>query len=59
MSYSLNSLKGGSIGAFIGDYCRAYKGDTRSLDYFSNMFLEKQLFFQNLQLKFLNIFSAG
>ena len=33
MSYSLNSLKGDYIGDSIGNYYRAYKGDTRSLDY--------------------------
>ena len=35
MSYSLNSLKGGYIGDYIGDYYRVIKGDTRSLDYSS------------------------
>ena len=30
MSYSLNSLKGG----YIGDYIGVTKGDTRSYDYF-------------------------
>ena len=33
MSYSLNSLKGGYIRDYIGDYYRDIKGDTRSLDY--------------------------
>ena len=33
-SYSLNSLKGGYIRNYIGDYCRGhYKVDTRSLEY--------------------------
>ena len=32
MSHSLNSLKGGYIGGYIGDYYRGIKGDTRSLD---------------------------
>ena len=32
LSYSLNSLKGGYIGDYIGDYYRVIKGDTRSLD---------------------------
>ena len=32
MSYSLNSLKGG----YIGDYIGVIKGDTRSLDYSSD-----------------------
>ena len=31
-SYSLNSLKGGYIGDYIGDDYRGIKGDTRSLD---------------------------
>ena len=35
MSYSLNSLKGGSIGDYIGDYYKRIMGDTRSLDYSS------------------------
>ena len=35
LSYSLNSLKGGYIGAYIGDYYRGLKGATRSLDYSS------------------------
>ena len=39
MSHNLNSLKGGSIGDYIGDYYRGLigviKGDTRSLDYSS------------------------
>ena len=26
-------LKGGYIGDYIGEYSRAYEGDTRSLDY--------------------------
>ena len=26
MSYSLNSLKGGNIGDYIGDYYRGYEG---------------------------------
>ena len=33
MSCSLNSLKGGYIGNYIGDCYRGIKGDTRSLDY--------------------------
>ena len=33
MSHNLNSLKGGSVGNYIGAYCRAIKGNTRSLDY--------------------------
>ena len=33
MSHSLNSLKGGHIGGYVGDYYRVIKGDTRSLDY--------------------------
>ena len=32
MSHSLNSLKGGYIGDYIGNYYRVIKGDTRSLD---------------------------
>ena len=35
MSYSLNSLKGGYIGDYIGDYYRVIKGGTRSLEYSS------------------------
>ena len=35
VSYSLNSLKGGFIGEYIGDYYRGIKGGTRSLDYSS------------------------
>ena len=35
MSYSLNSLKGDSIGDYIGEYVRVLKGDSRSLDYSS------------------------
>ena len=35
MSYSLNSLKGGYIGDYIGTTMRAIKGNTRSLDYSS------------------------
>ena len=34
-SYSLNSLKGGYIGDYIGTTIRDIKGDTRSLDYSS------------------------
>ena len=38
MSYRLNSLKGINIGDYIGDYCiGGIKGDTRSLDYGSDM----------------------
>ena len=33
MSYSLNSLKGGYIGDYIGTTMGVIKGDTRSLDY--------------------------
>ena len=33
MSHSLNSLRGGYTGDYIGDYYRVIKGDTRSLDY--------------------------
>ena len=33
MSHSLNSLKGGYTGVYIGNYYRVIKGDTRSLDY--------------------------
>ena len=33
MSYSLNSLKGGYIGDYIGTTVGVIKGDTRSLDY--------------------------
>ena len=32
MSYSLNSLKGGCIGDYIGTTIGVIKGDTRSLD---------------------------
>ena len=32
MSYSLNSLKGGYIGDYIGTTIGVIKGDTRSLD---------------------------
>ena len=32
MSCNLNSLKGGYIRDYIGDYYRVIKGDTRSLD---------------------------
>ena len=35
MSCSLNSLKGGDIRDYIGDYYRDIKGDTRSLDHSS------------------------
>ena len=35
MSYSLNSLKGGYIGEYIGTNIGGIKGDTRSLDYSS------------------------
>ena len=31
-SYSLNSLKGGYIRDYLGDYYRVIKGDARSLD---------------------------
>ena len=37
MSHSLNSLKGGYIGDYIGSYYRVIKGDTRNLDYSSYM----------------------
>ena len=46
MSYSLNSLKGGHLGDYIGDYHRVIQGDTRSLDYSSyihNLFLVRAL----------------
>ena len=33
MCCSLNSFKGGYIGGYIGDYIGVIKGDTRSLDY--------------------------
>ena len=33
MNHSLNSLKGGYIRDYIGDYYRDIKGDTRSLDH--------------------------
>ena len=33
MSHSLNSLKGGYIGDYIGTTMGVIKGDTRSLDY--------------------------
>ena len=32
MSYSLNSLKGGSIGDYLGEYYGEIKGHTRNLD---------------------------
>ena len=32
MTYSLNSIKGGYIGDYIGTTIRLIKGDTRSLD---------------------------
>ena len=35
-SYSLNSLKGGYIGEYIGTMIGGIKGDTRSLDYSSD-----------------------
>ena len=35
MSYSLNSLKGGYKGDYIGGIIGVIKGDTRSLDYSS------------------------
>ena len=35
MSYSLNSLKGGYIGDYIGSTIGVIKGDTMSLDYCS------------------------
>ena len=38
MSYSLNSLKGGYIGDYIGTTIGVIKGDTRSLDYGSYVF---------------------
>ena len=37
MSHSLNSLKGGYIGDCIGTTIGVIKGDTRSLDYSSNV----------------------
>ena len=40
MSYSLNSLKGGYIGEFIGDTIRVFKEDTRSLDNGSNKIVD-------------------
>ena len=36
MSYSLNSLKGGYIGDYIGTTIGGIRGDTRSLDYGSD-----------------------
>ena len=33
ISYSLNSLKGGYMGDYIGDFFMGVKGHTRSLDY--------------------------
>ena len=33
MSHSLNSLKGGYIGDYIGGLLKGFLGDTRSLDY--------------------------
>ena len=33
MNYSLNSLKAGSIGGYMGDHYWAIMGDTMSLDY--------------------------
>ena len=33
MNYNLNSLKVGYMGDYVGDYYRAYNGDTWSLDY--------------------------
>ena len=36
VSYSLNSLKGGYIGDYIGTTIGLIKGDTRSLDYSSS-----------------------
>ena len=35
MSYSLNFLKGGSTGDYMGITIGVIKGDTRSLDYIS------------------------
>ena len=35
MSYSLNSLKGGNVGDYIGTTIGDIKGDARSLDYSS------------------------
>ena len=35
MSYSLNSLKGGYIGDYVGTTIGVIKGDTRSLGYSS------------------------
>ena len=34
---NLNSRKAGDIGDYIGDHCRDYKGDSRSLDDSSNV----------------------
>ena len=44
MSYSLNSLKGGYIGHYIGITLGDIKGDTRSLDYSSyiNIYLNSR-----------------
>ena len=39
MSYSLNSLKGGYIGDCIGTTIGVIKGDTRSLDYSSDIYI--------------------
>ena len=36
MSYSLNSLTGGYVGDYIGEYYRVIKGDTWSLDHGSH-----------------------
>ena len=36
MSYSLNSVRGGYTGNYMGDYYWGIKGDTRSLDYSSH-----------------------
>ena len=39
MSYSLNSLKGSYIGDDIGTTIRVIKGDARSLDYSSYIYI--------------------
>ena len=42
VSYSLNSLKGGYIGNYIRDCLGVIKGDTRSLDHSSCVYLSHQ-----------------
>ena len=42
MGYSLNSLREGYIGGYIGTTIGVIKGDTRSLDYGSHIYICKE-----------------